>query len=203
MITQTNMGKPSVPTKKDVSTITDPTEKKLTNDVVKNNENNDKAREKLDKYKERTEKYKSVQQKQIPHTPNVPITHAAAYRVAQSFIKIALPTSAIPPDPNKDPDTLYLNIKSTLNELGLKSTMVESEAYVNLLEKKIIGGNNMNKYKVGLRTNVVIDRDTVTKMNDDKFDKIILNSNKKMEAHVWAPEPVIEQTAEQINQSNQ
>ncbi len=202
MITQTNMGKPAVPTKKDVSTITDPTEKKLTNDVVKNNEKNDKAKERLDKYKERTEKYKSVQQKQLPHTPNVPITHAAAIRVAQSFIKVALPT-AVPPDPNKDPDALYLHIKGVLNEIGLKSTMVESEAYVNLLEKKIISGNNMNKYKVELRTNAVIDKDTVSKLNDDKFDKIILNGGKKMEAHVWGPEPVVEQTAEQINEGNQ
>jgi len=110
----------------------------------------------------------------------------SARRIARNFIKFAQPPEPAE-DPNKNPANLYNQIKSTLNDLGLKSTMVWSRTTQIFLDKeKTVGGKDFKMYRINLRDNANIDKDTAGDLKDDRLESITEDKND-MVAFIWGP----------------
>lgn len=139
-----------------------------------------RADEELQKHKIQQEKYQTQQKKQEW------LKTVMAAKVARIFSKIAQPVTP-PLDPNKKPEALYIQIKKTLNDIGLKSTMVWPRTTQIFLDKeKTIGGNILKMYKIKLRDDANIDQDAVRKLNSEEFETI-KEENNDMVAYIYAP----------------
>ncbi len=166
--------KPGKPEKSDPKTIMLERKKERADQDVA------KADKELQKHNEQQQKFETQQKKQDR------LKSIMASRVARTFFKRAQ-AAAPPPDPNKDPAALYLQIKKTLNDIGLKSTMVWGRTTQIFLDKeKVVGGNNLKMYKIDIRDDANIDRDAIRKLNSENFETIT-EDNNDMVAYIWAP----------------
>jgi len=142
-----------------------------------------KKKDMLEKQIERRQKQQGTYRDQVNKQKELQEKYAAR-RVLSNFMKTAQPPEPVE-DPNKYPRDLFLQIKETLHDMGLKVNMVENQAYVDLGKEKIINGQPHKQYTVELRKDAVIEPDTAKKLGASKYFITLNLPKNQMVATIW------------------
>lgn len=148
----------------------------------------ERAQEEAQKADENLKKHQEQQgtlKEHIDRQEKIKQKYTQAAKVARKFIRTAQPTAKPMEDPNKDPGYLFKQVEKSLSEMGLRSGMVEDEAFVNLTDKKMINSETHYPYTVELKDNTEITPEIADKLDNSKFFIKIEKQNNKNVVILW------------------